>query len=88
MWQLRPRVTMLKVPTIFLLIPAIWSQSTPAGDCCQKKTVSNVASEELNGVYNFKRYSGDVEDENCFDGCVYTKYVYPSSLICICIMHC
>ena len=73
MWQLRPAATMLKVPTIFfILIPAILSQSTPAGDCCQKRTVSNIAS-ELNGVYNLKRNSGDAEDEICFDGCVYAK---------------
>ena len=45
---------MLKVTTSFFLIPAIFSQSTTAGYCCQKITVSDVAS-ELNGVYIFKR---------------------------------
>ena len=45
---------MLKVSTSFFLIPAIFSQSTTAGYCCQKITVSDVAS-ELNGVYIFKR---------------------------------
>ena len=72
MWQLRPEARMLKVPTIFLLIPAILSQSTPSGDCCLKKTVSDVDS-ELNGVYNFKQNNADAKDEICFDGCVYTK---------------
>ena len=64
---------MLNVQIFFFLIPAILIQSSsPAEDCCQKKTVSDIAS-ELNGVYTLKRDGGVAEGDNCVDGCVYTK---------------
>ena len=66
------KATMLKVPTIFFLLSSMLNLSIPAEDCCQKRTVSDVAS-ELNGVYHFKRHGGEVYDVKCLDGCVYTK---------------
>ena len=64
---------MLNVQIVFFLIPVILTQSSsPPGDCCQKKTVSDIAS-ELNGVYTLKRDGGVAEGDNCVDGCVYTK---------------
>ena len=64
---------MLNVQIFFFLIPVILTQSSsPPGDCCQKKTVSDIAT-ELNGVYTLKRDGGVAEDDNCVDGCVYTK---------------
>ena len=73
MWQLRPTLTMLKVQIFLVLIPGLLTQSTtPSGGCCLKKTVTDVAA-ELNGVYYFKRAGGEVDDAECFGGCVYQK---------------
>ena len=65
---------MSKVATMFVLINAISSQDPlPAGEgCCQKRTVSDVAS-ELNGIYTWTRDGGEAENEDCLGGCVYTK---------------
>merc|ERR1719400_2016768 len=40
--------------------------------CCLKKVVSGT-SNDMDGTYNYKKTFDGTKDENCFDGCIYTR---------------
>merc|ERR1712088_284955 len=40
--------------------------------CCLKKVVSGT-SNDMDGTCNYKKTSDGTKDENCFDGCIYTR---------------
>merc|ERR1712226_247561 len=46
--------------------------TTPPEGCCLKKVVSGT-SNDMDGTYNYKKNFDGEKDENCFDGCIYTR---------------
>merc|ERR1712232_199051 len=46
--------------------------SPGAEECCLKKVVSGT-SNDMDGTYNYKKTFDGTKDENCFDGCIYTR---------------
>merc|ERR1719234_80001 len=67
---------MMRSLTALLIISSLQAlaqaQTAPAPICCQKKTVTGTP--DLDGVYTFKKeFEAGQKDENCEDGCIYTR---------------
>ena len=72
----------LLVGLLFNLITCLQTQSTPDSNqtCCLKKVIT--APAQYLGTYNFIRTFDGEKDENCYDGCIYSKEGSPNEEYC------